>query len=264
MFKVLNLTIILFTYYSANCQQTDRDIDKEKSAAFFKEAEVYKQGAKIQLSLYDSAIFYDPTNHEIYFKKSIWYKKTGRFIESFEILNLAVEYAPQFNLGYRAWSKLYFLRDYDGCIADLERLDTLTPNFIDYPWGECIYYLLGLSYLEKNEFNKAVDFFDKSIADQPDDFYSHHYKGVTLYLLGKYSTALEEFELASKIYPELPDLHYYKSLCYLFLDLKDEAKIEQDLCGLYYTTGHQFTLTFIQPFRTIYQTDIDELMVMLR
>jgi tetratricopeptide (TPR) repeat protein len=250
------------TNYGQDATREEQVVDAEKSKAFFMEAEVYKQGSVIQLELYDSAIYYNPLDHDIYFKKSIWYKKSGQFIKSFEILDKAVELAPTIHLGYRAWSKLYYMRDFKGCIADIERLDSLTPGFVDYPWGESMHYLLGQCYMELNEYDRAIQYFDLHLAefDEGDEFYSQHYKAVCLYFLADYSAALVAFEKAVSIYGENPDAHYYKALCHIVLNDKKMARIEAELCDKWFNSGYRFTLPFIQPFRTIYQPNIDALL----
>ncbi len=234
------------------------EMDQKKAFMFYEQAEVYKQGAIIQLALYDSAIKYDPYNPDFYFKKSIWYKKSGKFIQSFEILDKAIELSPSEHLGYRAWSKLYFLRDFEGCLEDINILDPLTPNFIDYPWGENMFYLKGLCYMELNNFNKAIDHFN--IAHREDnDIYSLHYKGVCFYMLGEIEKSLQTFISCLEIYNKLPDTFYYMASCHQILGNKAKAIQEVDHCNQLYNSGYRFTLPFIQPFKTIYQSDIDAL-----
>ena len=61
--------------------------------------------------------------------------------------------------------KLRFLRDFDGALADFNRLDSLTPSFNDAPCGENIDFLRGECFFGKKDYNKAIKHFNLNIEN---------------------------------------------------------------------------------------------------
>lgn len=56
--------------------------------------------------------------------------------------------------------------------------------------------IVGYSYLKEGQYELAIEAFDKAIELDPDLAAAHHNKGVCLYNLGEYDKALEEFRMA--------------------------------------------------------------------
>lgn len=252
------MLILILPFIGFSQMADSLDTNRIKALELYRKAEVYKQGSDIQLALYDSAIHYNPYNAEFYFKKSIWYKKSGHFTKSFTILNNAVALDPVNYLGYRAWSKLYFLRDFKGCLADLRDLDSLTPDFVDYPWGENMFYLKGLCHMGLSNYEQAIDAFNTAFS-QDGDYYSLHYKGLCLFELGEFERSFQAFQKCVQIHDKLPDTYYYLSLCHQREGNSEEAIKAVNDCNSLYNNGYRFSLPFVQPFKTIYQADIDAL-----
>lgn len=142
-----------------------QDCEKEARRWFDFANETYHQGSPEQQAVYDSIIIFCPNFDNAYFEKSVAFLKRGDYHTSFYWLDKAVDLNPKRHLGYRGWLKWERFRDYEGAIADFERLDTLTPNFTDYPWGDNIYYHLGICYRGLGDYKKAISNFDKAINE---------------------------------------------------------------------------------------------------
>jgi tetratricopeptide (TPR) repeat protein len=84
---------------------------------------------------YDVAFEYNQDTSDVWMEKSVSLNKAGDFNKGFEYLDKAVQLEPKKHLGYRGWIRLRKLRDYDKALIDFDRLDSLTPNVIDAPWG---------------------------------------------------------------------------------------------------------------------------------
>ncbi|MBG7610769.1 tetratricopeptide repeat protein, partial [Polaribacter sp. BAL334] len=118
-----------------------------------------KSNLMVSAHQYEKAIEYDQNNSDAWMERSVSYNKSGDFKQGFEYLNKAVELNPTSHLGYRAWIRLRKIRDYDKALADFDRLDSLTPNFVDAPWGENIDFLRGECYFGIKDYRKAIDLF---------------------------------------------------------------------------------------------------------
>ncbi len=102
-----------------------------------------------------------PDYSDAFMERSVGFNKIGKYDKGFFYLDEAVKLDPSLHLGYRGWLKYEYLRDYDGAIKDFIKLDKLTPNFVDYPWGVNIHQLLGNCYAAKKEYKKALIEYNK-------------------------------------------------------------------------------------------------------
>ena len=166
----------------------------------FKFAE-HSQGLYLSQTMFDILIFQNPNYSDAYFEKSVAFNKRGDYAKGFELLNKAVELDPKLHLGYAGWIKLRKLRDFDNALKDFNRLDSLTPNFVDAPWGENIDFLRGECYFGKKDYKKAIELLNRNIKHQKEDWADVHsfvYLGLSEYELGNYEKAITEFKRALK------------------------------------------------------------------
>jgi tetratricopeptide (TPR) repeat protein len=142
---------------------------------------------------------FESQDSDEYMEYSVHFNKAGDFENGFKYLNKAVELEPEMHLGYRGWIRLRKMRDFDKALSDFERLDRLTPKFIDAPWGENIDFLRGECYFGKKEYKKAIELFNLNVKNNKEDWVDIHtfvYLGLCEYKLGNYEKAISEFERA--------------------------------------------------------------------
>ena len=150
-------------------------------------------------------------NSKEYMEYSVHLNKAGDFENGFKYLDKAVELDPKLHLGYRGWIRLRKMRDYDKALIDFDRLDSLTPNFVDAPWGEDIDFLRGECYFGKKEYSKAIKLFNRHIKNQKEgwaDIYSFVYLGLCEYELGNYRKAITEFKRALNQFEYTPESYF--------------------------------------------------------
>lgn len=189
--------------------------DREKSNFF---AEVHD---------YETAIEYDQDNSDAWMERSVSFNKAGDFKQGFEYLNKAVELNPSSHLGYRGWIRLRKMRDYDKALADFDRLDSLTPNFVDAPWGEDIDFLRGECYFGKKDYQKAIELFNRNIKNQKEDWADIHsfvYLGLCEYELRNYKKAVAEFQRALNQTENVPESYFGMAKSYQKLGQTEKAK----------------------------------------
>lgn len=161
-----------------------------------------------------------------YMEYSVHLNKAGDFGNGFKYLNKAVELDPKLHLGYRGWIRLRKMRDYNKALVDFDRLDSLTPNFVDAPWGEGIDFLRGECYFGKKDYQKAIDLFNRNIKNQEEDWADIHsfvYLGLCEYELGNYEKSIQEFQRALKQTEYVPESYFGMAKAYLKLGEYEKA-----------------------------------------
>ena len=170
---------------------------------------------------------FESQNSKEYKQYSIRLNKAGDFENGFKYLNKAVELDPKLHLGYRGWIRLRKMRDYDKALVDFDRLDSLTPNFVDAPWGEDIDFLRGECYFGKKDYSEALKLFDRHIKNQKEgwaDVYSFVYLGLCEYELGNYQKAISEFQRALDQFEYTPESYFGMAKAYAKLGENEKAK----------------------------------------
>lgn len=170
---------------------------------------------------------FESKDSDEYMEYSVHLNKAGDFEKGFKYLDKAVELNPTSHLGYRGWIRLRKIRDYDKALIDFNRLDSLTPNFLDAPWGEDINFLRGECYFGKKDYEKAIELFNKSIISQKEDWADIHsfvYLGLCEYELGYYEKSISEFERALKQSKKVTESFFGISKAYYKLGNVEKAK----------------------------------------
>ncbi|MDO6489861.1 MULTISPECIES: tetratricopeptide repeat protein [Cellulophaga] len=170
---------------------------------------------------------FESQDSDEYMEYSVHLNKAGDFENGFKYLNKAVELDPKLHLGYRGWIRLRKMRDYYKALEDFDQLDSLTPNFVDAPWGEDIDFLRGECYFGKKEYKKAIDFFNRNIKNQKEDWADIHsfvYLGLCEYQLGNYEKAITEFQRALKQTENVPESYFGMAKAYQKLGQIEKVK----------------------------------------
>jgi tetratricopeptide (TPR) repeat protein len=220
---------------------------------FDRQGSVWKQWAL------EKSIEADPTFYKGYMEKSVAFNKRGQYSEGFKLLNKAVEIAPVENLGYRGFVKLYMLHDFNGAIEDFLRLDLLTPNVADAPWGEDIYHVIGLAYKELGELNNAKKYFNKSIVEKTKllgeewvDVKTFLYFGIVEYELGNYQEAIELFDKAISYSKTFTEAYYYRGLANKKINKRIESCNDLDSSYLYFNKGYYMSNPYYELPNQVY------------
>jgi len=203
------------------------------------EANQYYQFDKRFQETLDEVIQIDSTYAYAYKEKSVAYLKSGDFINWKTLMDKAVKYDPKDNLGYRGWCRYQFFRDYKGAIKDIEELERLVDYDIgmsvngdyhltiakaicynalgqnqqaikiieqqlinkDYYVNLFDYFLLGVWYLEDNQFQKALTTFEKQLSKN-DLAEVHYYMALSYKSLNDISNYKEQLQIAKTMYTQ--------------------------------------------------------------
>lgn len=179
----------------------------------------YVQGSGAEQFFTNWAIQADSGNAEAWMQQSIAHNKRGDYARGFALLNEAVALRPIEYLGYRGWVKLFMLRDYRGALSDFHRLDQMTPTLADAPWGEDIYYLMGLCHWQTEQLDSADFWFQYSIeqttagpGEEWIDDIVFWYAAQTAYRIGDHARAKDYLHTALRHSPRFAEAYYHQSL----------------------------------------------------
>ena len=196
---------------------------------------------------------------------SVQNTKNGNYNIAITALEKAYKINPDEMGDYYGWVLLYYYHDYKKAITILNKYDDLTPNFSDYPVGECIHYLKGLAYKELGDFELALKEFDLSIKyaveDHDESWIDYQIllnRGITLFYQNKNQEAITEFERVIKNYNECSEAFYFKGLALFNLNKKDEACSSLTKSLELIKKGYKSFDSYVELFHEIYEQDINE------
>ncbi len=167
----------------------------------------------------DSALVITPENVEVRQKLSYSYKKKGEHIKAMQILNKAVAYSIEQNttdaLGYRAWSLLYYYRDYKGAIKDIEKIEEMTGMVYNICWGEPCGFQKGQALYKLKEFDQAIIALhqvnleeEKKGFSVEDNIYINFYLGRCYEEILQYDKAILHYNKVLKSHDKFPEALY--------------------------------------------------------
>ncbi len=221
----------------------------------------------------DSALLLDPSNVEIRQVLSYSYKKKGEHIGAMKELNRAVANDLQAGnvdaLEYRAWSLLYYYRDYKGTIKDITLIEEMTEEVYNICWGEPCLFQKGQAYYKLKDYTKAIEAFDILFEEEKkqgfakeDSFWAFFYKGRCLFELGNFKDALLSYNQALMGVEDFPEAHFEIGRTYNKMgniELAKKCFEKAKACFL-----DKMEEPYIERFDEVFMYQIDEAMLKLK
>lgn len=260
---ILFMALCLSSYAQPNCQAFlyKGDTIKYKACIEAEKSDKYYQFAKEFQQILDQALSIDPTFAYAYREKSTAYLKSGDFITWKQLIDKAVEYDPEGQLGYRGWCRYQFFRDYKGAIRDIELLD----NLVDYDIGNSIngdYHLhiaRALCYKAIGNSDTAIHIIENQLADSNYfvGLYDYLHLGVLYLEKGKYENAINALN-QQQTYNDIAENQYY-----LALALKAQGNMDGYIMHLQsaqnkYLQEYRMFDPYTEMADKIYMKDIDK------
>ncbi|WP_193813074.1 tetratricopeptide repeat protein [Kaistella flava (ex Peng et al. 2021)] len=184
----------------------------------------------IQHQLYlDSLIAILPKEPFFWQQKAMPLFKQKKYELGMKYLDKAIELDPTDHYReYRAFIKCVFQKNYSESLEEFNYLTKINGDdgvIMDHPYS----FWMGLCYLQLNEFDKAKNFIEKSIVfGQKNNFvnpYELFYLGIIEYEKENYQNAINNFNKSLEQYENFSDAKYYKALSLLNLNKKEEGQI---------------------------------------
>lgn len=204
---------------------------------------------------------FEERNDELFHMMSVWNTKNGNYNLGIQYLDSAAHYSNEV-YGYYGWVSLYYYRDYEHALKYLEKYDSLTPNFFDYPVGENILNLKGLAYMNLHQYEKAIEQFSMYIDYEKNkhgedwvDATSPYYRAICYEKLNMPDLAMESYDLAIKIRPDFSEAIYHKAV--LSNDLSEKKQLFE--LSLKLLKEHrELTDEYIELFEKVYIQEVEE------
>lgn len=214
--KILYLCLILVIFISSgppNCNIYKEDEACYKACLEAEKAIRHGQGSKASQIHFDKSIESCPTFDYSYYEKSVPYLKRGKFIEWKKLMDKAVELNPESYLGLRGWDRYQFLRDYQGAIDDIERLEGMVSYDVGYSVNGNYHLKIAKAFCYKSlgKKEKALEIMENHLADTEYSAgpYDNLHLGV-LYLENNQALkAIEAFKKEVALNDYLAETYYY-------------------------------------------------------
>lgn len=255
-----------------NLNQTERDSLEKK---YFDLSMQYYQPSDLHRLYRDSALMVNPKNAAYRERLSYSYKKTGEHIEAMRILNQAVEQdvanGKTFALQYRAWSLLYFYRDYQGTIADVNHIFELIPepkNYLLGCHGESCLLLKGQAQYKLGNYQEAITTFEKLLQIEQQEGFNPLDNYLAYFYLGRCYTELEDFKTALKyytdqlqVYEEFTEAHFQIGKVYSTIGEQEKAKKHLEKALELLNQGYKMNEPYFERFDEVFLYQIEEALI---
>jgi len=225
------------------CQETPKDdfsslTEEEKielTDYYHKYSKYYLQPSELHRTYKDSALMVNPNHVEYRQRLSYSYKKVGDHIKAMQILNKAVEIDTAQGkadaLMYKAWTMLYFYRDYTAVVRDVDLIDSITNRSYNICWGEPCGFQKAQALYKLGKYKEAIKTFEnvnelekEKGFDVSENYLNFFYTGRCLAELGLYKKAIENYKISMASFSQFPEAYYQIGLCYEALGEPKKAK----------------------------------------
>ena len=218
MKAILLLSIILCFPHFMNAQNEEKkqSIDTVQLNRYYEKINSVRLFSIDRQKYLDSILFEIPTNAYLWQQKAMPLFKQKKYELGLQYLDSAIKYdKTDHYIEYGAFIKCIFVRSYKNSILDFESLKS--KHKIGFVMDHSYDFYLGLCYLQLNQFEKAEEYFSKSISYSEEKwgfghFVEYFYLGIANMELGKLNLAMKYFDKTLNLYPEFPDVKFYKAL----------------------------------------------------
>ncbi|GAA0743190.1 tetratricopeptide repeat protein [Gaetbulibacter jejuensis] len=228
---------------------------------FHETSNYFLQPSELYRKYKDSALQAQPNNVDYMQRLSYSYKKVGEHIKAMEILNKAVEIDTANGkadvLEYRAWTLLYYYRDYEGVVRDVNLIKKITGNTYNSCWGEPCDFHKGQALYKLGKYNEAIETLtlvnieeNKLGFDINDNYMVFFYIGRSYAQMKGYDKAIEYYNKAIASVDKFPEAYYQLGLVYEIQGNKKKAFENFKLAELYvnYKMGEPYIERFDEVF----------------
>lgn len=218
----------------------------------------------------DTALIIKPDHVEYRQRLSYSYKKRGEHIEAMRILNEAVardiEKSRTFALQYRAWSLLFFYRDYEGTIKDVDLINEMEPkNNYTVCHGEPCNVLKGQALYKLGRYKEAIKVFENVLKieqekgwDPIDNWHANFYMARSYSELGEYEKALEIYNAQLAANPRFTEAYFQLGKIYSELGEPETAWKKLQKAAELLAQGNKMGEPYYEAFDEVFEYQIEE------
>lgn len=194
----------------------------------------FLQPSEVHRLYKDSALAVQPNSIDLRQRLSYSYKKVGEHIEAMKVLNKTVDIdisnGKADALQYRAWTLLYYYRDYEGVVRDVNLIEKITESAYNSCWGEPCGFHKGQALYKLGDFEEAIEVLElvnleeeKLGFDINDNYMIFFYIARCYSELREYEKAIEYYEKSLVSVEHYPEAYYQLGLIYKRLNDSTKA-----------------------------------------
>lgn len=226
----------------------------------------YYQGSPGYQLLLEEAKSYDPNSALVHREIGVPYLKRGIASAFPHYYGKAADLDPLGWTGWRGYLYLYFYRDYERALADFNRLDTITPDVVDYPQSVSVDFMRGICYLQLGDYERSLEYFDLHIEHEtkvtgfkyisPITFL---YRGINFLELRDTTAAITAFETGLELQDYNADLMYWLAKTHLQAGSTARARDYLKRAQAAFAAGDYNRRPYVEEFYQLYEVDLAKL-----
>lgn len=205
-----------------------------------------------------------PQNGDIYREYGAALVKRGFAAKLHEEYAKAVALNPEGWQGWRGYLYLYFYRDYERAIFDFDAIDALTPDFVDYPQSQSVHFMRGICYLQLDQYDKAIEYFDMHIAHETReaglDFITAPtflFKAIAHWKKGDMKSAKETLDIGLSVDSKNADLLYWMAKYHREMGDETTANGYIEKAKKQFLAGYHNHRPYVEEFYQTYWADLE-------
>lgn len=274
--KIILYNILIIGFFHSSYSQESNPFEHLSKEERIKLADKYHdlsqtvyQTSQMHRIYKDSALMAVPDHVEYMERASYSYKKAGEHIKAMEMLNKAVAIDTANGktraLEYKAWSMLYYYRDYESTIKDVDKVIEISTIPYKGCHGESCLLLKAQAYYQLGDYKKAIETFDylftilkEQGVNPKDDFLSNFYLARSYFKLNDLDKSLFYLqEQLSMPYSVKAELNFYTGQIYVLKNDKEKAKQHFLKAKELYLQNDKMNEPYIERFDEIFMNDIE-------
>ncbi|MDO7135328.1 MULTISPECIES: tetratricopeptide repeat protein [Algibacter] len=271
-YKIISFTILVLVNSCNNKQSKDySSLDENKKGEianwYHEMSNYFLQPSELYRTYKDSALIVQPDNVDLRQRLSYSYKKVGEHIKAMEVLNKAVEIDTANGkadvLEYRAWTLLYYYRDYEGVIRDVNLIEKITGNSYNSCWGEPCGFHKGQALYKLDDFEEAIKTFETVNIEEEKLGFDTNDNYMIFFYIGRCYTEMKDYDKAIFFYnkslesvKQFPEAYYQLGLIYKKLNKNVKANENFKLANEYINYG--MSEPYVERFDEVFQYMVDK------
>jgi len=271
-YKIISFTILVLVFSCNNKQPKDySSLDENKKVEianwYHEMSNYFLQPSELYRTYKDSALIVQPDNVDLRQRLSYSYKKVGEHIKAIEVLNKAVEIDTANGkadvLEYRAWTLLYYYRDYEGVIRDVNLIEKITGNSYNSCWGEPCGFHKGQALYKLDDFEEAIKTFETVNIEEEKLGFDTNDNYMIFFYIGRCYTEMKDYDKAILFYnkslesvKQFPEAYYQLGLIYKKLNKNVKANENFKLANEYINYG--MSEPYVERFDEVFQYMVDK------
>lgn len=143
----------------------------------------------------------------------------GKLDNALEDCNEAIRLNGTLAPAFAVRAEVRNLRKDPGAMEDADRAIALAPREPD--WRSACYRSRGVTYLEKKDYERAIDDLNRAIRFGPQDAHAYFYRGRTYFERKEYELAIRDYSDALRIDPKYARAYLERGRTYRMLAMQD-------------------------------------------